>query len=325
MGEILSQDEVNALLQAVDDGGLSAGGGAPGEGGRGGIRTVNLTRLQWSVEGRLPGLRPLVDRLARSLRTSFATFFGQLPEVTARGAEMLRYETMLARLEPPVSLQLFRMTPLRGQGMLVVSPALVGAFLQVVFGGDPGRATPVPAREFSTIELRALERLGSRVLGDLRDAFAPLEPIEFSFVRSEANPQFAAVAGPQDLMLVIELGVAVNGCDDGRIRVHLPYASLEPVRARLQATTESAPPLADADWAARIRANVAEAEVEVSAELGRHRMSMRDVLAMAVGDVVPLGTGREGPVLVRVAGRPHFLGAPGIAGGRNAVRITQAI
>jgi len=324
MGEILSQDEVNALLQAVDDGGLPAGGAAAA-GGRGGIRTVNLTRLQWSVEGRLPGLRPIVDRLVRSIRTSLATFFGQLPQVTARGAQMVRYETVLARLESPVSLQLFRLTPLRGQGLLVVTPPLVGAFLQVAFGGDPGRPTPVPTREFSAIELRALERLGTRVLQDLREAWAPIEPIEFSFVRSEPNPQFAAIAGPQDLMLVIELGVEVNGCEDGRVRIHLPYASLEPVRARLQATAESPPPLADADWAARLRANVAEAEVQVSAELGRHRMTMREVLAMAVGDLVPLGTGREGPVLVRVAGRPHFLGAPGIAAGRNAVRVTQAI
>ena len=324
MGEILSQDEVNALLQAVDDGGLPAGT-PPGDGGRGGVRSVNLTRLQWSVEGRLPGLRPIIDRLVRSLRTSLATFFGQIPAVTARGSQMVRYETVLARLEPPVSLQLFRLVPLRGQGMLVVTPPLVGAFLQVAFGGDPTRSTPVAAREFSAIELRALERLGTRVLQDLREAWAPVEPIECAFVRSEPNPQYAGVGGPQDLMLVVEIGVAVDGCEDGCIRIHVPHASLEPIRARLQATVEAAPMAADADWGAHLRANLARAEVEVSAELGRQRMTMREVLGLAVGDVVSLGTGREGPVLVRVEGRPHFLGAPGVAGGHNAVRITETI
>src|SRR5712691_8277216 len=241
MGEILSKDEVDALLQAVDDGGLPAGVPAA-DGGRGGVRTVNLTRLQWSVEGRLPGLKPLVDRLVRSLRTSLATFFGQIPTVTARGAQMVRYETVLGRLEPPVNLQLFRLTPLRGQGMLVVTPPLVGAFLQVVFGGDPGRRTPVPAREFSAIELRALERLGTRVLQDLREAWAPVHPVECAFVRSEPTPQFAGVAGPQDLMLVVEIGVAVDGCEDGCLRIHVPHASLEPIRGRLQATAEATAP-----------------------------------------------------------------------------------
>jgi flagellar motor switch protein FliM len=324
MGEILSQDEVNALLQAVDDGGIPAGDTAA-DGGRGGVRTVNLTRLQWSVEGRLPGLKPIVDRLMRGLRTSLATFFGQIPTITPRGAQMLRYESVLARLEPPFSLQLFRMAPLRGQGMLLMTPPLVGAFLQVVFGGDPNRRTPIPAREFSAIELRALERMAIRVLQDLREAWAPVEPIEFAFVRSESDPQFLGVAGPQDLMLVIEFGVAVDGCEDGSIHIHVPQASLEPIRSRLQATAEDTTQTRDASWDARLRANVAEAEVELSAELGRHCMTMREVLALAVGDVVTLGTGREGPVLVRVEGQPHFLGAPGVAGGRNAVRITETL
>jgi flagellar motor switch protein FliM len=323
MGEILSQDEVNALLQAVDDGGIPAGEPS-GEGRRGGIRTVNLTRLEWSVEGRLPGLKPIVERLVHGLRTSLAGFFGQIPAVTARGVQMLRYDAALARVEPPVHLQLFRLSPLRGQGMLLVTPPLAACFLQVAFGGDPAKSTPVAAREFSAIELRALERLGARVLQDLHQAWAPVEPIDFAFVRSETNPQFAAVAGPQDLMLAIEIGVGVDGCEDGCVRVYLPHASLEPIRSRLQAAGARAP-VVDPDWNARLRTNVAAARVEVSAELGRTRMTMREVLAMAVGDVVSLGTGRDGPVLVRVEGRPHYFGAPGIAGGHNAVRITETL
>jgi flagellar motor switch protein FliM len=322
MGEILSQDEVNALLQAVDDGGLPAG--ATAEGGRGGVRAVDLTKIKWSAEGRLPGLKPVVDRLARSLRTSLATFFGQMPAVTAHASQMLRYETVLAQLQPPLSLQLFRLAPLRGQGMLVVTQPLVGAFLQAVFGGDPSRQVPVPAREFSAIEQRALERLAIRVLLDVRDAWAPVEALDCGFVRSETNPQFAGLAAPQDLVLVIELEVALPGCEDGMLRLHVPHASLEPLRARLQASA-GAERQPDADWGARLRARLVEAEVEVSAELGRQRMTMRDVLGLAVGDVVSLGTGREGPVLVRVAGRPRFLGAPGIAGGHNAVRVTETI
>src|SRR4051794_18540118 len=129
MGEILSQDEVTALLQAVDDGGIPAGAGADAR--RGGIRTVNLTRLEWSVEGRLPGLKPIVERLVHGLRTSLAGFFGQIPSVTARGVQMLRYDAVLARVERPVHLQLYRLAPLRGQGMLVVTPPLAACFLQV--------------------------------------------------------------------------------------------------------------------------------------------------------------------------------------------------
>jgi flagellar motor switch protein FliM len=71
-----------------------------------------------------------------------------------------------------------------------------------------------------------------------------------------------------------------------------------------------------------MRALLAGAELEVAAELGTRRMRVRDVLALAPGDVIPLGTGRDGPVLVRVEGRARFVGAPGMSGGSNAVRVT---
>ncbi len=323
MGEILSQDEVTALLQAVDDDGLP-GGGQPGAAHHSAVRTLDLTNLQWSVDGRLPGVKPVVDRFARSLRTSLATFFGQIPNVTARPTQMVKYGAIVESLVQPVSLQLFRMAPLRGQGMLMVTPPLVGSLLQAFFGGDPSRKTPVPTREFSAIEVRVLERFGARVLQDLREAWSPLETVECTLQRFETNPRFAGIAGAQDPVLVIAFGVEFEGCEDGSITVYIPNTTLDPVRARLQ-TAGDAERLPDAVWSERLRAALADAQVEVSAELGSHRMTMREVLGLAVGDVVPLGTGREGPVVVRVAGRSRFLAAPGLANGHNAVRVTATL
>jgi flagellar motor switch protein FliM len=324
MAEILSQDEVNALLQAVDDGDLPAGAGATGEGPRA-VRTIDLTNLPWTVEGRLPGLKPVVDRFARGLRTSLATFVGQLPNVTVRATHIVKYTAVLERLPQPAGLQIFRMAPLRGHGMLVVSPSLLASLLQVFFGGSPNRRTPLPAREFSPIELRVIERLGTRVLAELREAWVGVETLDVSPVRIETNPRFAAIAGAQDPVLVSEFGVEFEGCDDGSLAVYLPNAMLDPLRGRLQVTAnaDEAPP--DAAWSERLRGALAEATVEISAELGSHRMTMREVLGLAVGDVVSLGTGREGPVLVRVAGRPRFQAAPGVAGGHNAVRVTGTL
>jgi flagellar motor switch protein FliM len=323
MGEILSQDEVTALLQAVDDGGLPEGQASSGE-GRSAVRALDLANLQWSVEARFPGLKPLVDRFGRALRSSLATFLGRLPNVSPRPAQMVKYGTIVESLVPPVSLQIFRMAPLPGHGMLVATPPLVAALLQAFFGGDPGHKTPVQSHEFSAIELRALERLGGKVLRDLREAWAPVETLDCALVRSEADPRFAAIAGAQDLVLVIDVGVECQGCEDGRLMVYIPNAALEPVRSRLQATGD-AEPIADPAWSERLRAALAGAAVEVSAELGSHRMTMHEVLNLAVGDVIPLGTGREGPVIVRVEGRARFFGAPGVASGHNAVRVTAAI
>src|SRR5262245_41709406 len=324
MGDILSQDEVDALLRAVEDGGVPTGGAAGGRGPTS-VRTIDLTNLECSVEARLPGLRPLADRLARAMRTSLATCFGQIPQVAPRAVQLIKFGLFVERLPTPVSLQLFRLAPLRGQGMLVVSPALVGALLQVFFGGDPRRKSPPPTRQFSAIEQRVLERLARRLLGDLRDAFAMVADLECAFVRAETNPRFAATAAPHDMVLVLELGVQVEGCEDGSLTVCMPIASLDPVRARLQSAGEVAEEAPDAAWSERLRAALAQAKVEVTAELGTRRLSMREVLALRVGDVISLGTGREGPVVVRVEGRARFVGAPGVSGGQNAVRVTATV
>jgi flagellar motor switch protein FliM len=321
---ILSQDEVNALLKGVADGAIPTGAASEGD-ARGGVRTLDLTSQERSVRGRLPGLELVVDRFVRQLRVALGGFFGQLPGVSVRSLELVKFGGFVERLPQPVSLQLFRLAPLRGLGMLVVGAPLVGGLLEVFFGGTPGRKTNVPAREFSALEQRILERLGARVLQEFRAAWTPVEAIECGLVRCETNPRFASIVGPQDLVLVFDMGIDVEGCEEAGLTLCVPNASLDPLRPRLEASGPGDGDAPDAAWARGLRAALAQAEVELSAELGTHRMPLRAVLGLKVGDLIPLGTGREGPVVVRVAGRPRFLGSPGVSGGNNAVRVTGSV
>ena len=322
MSDILSQDEVNALLKGVADGAIPAGSDAGGV--RGGVRTLDLTNQEVTLRGRLPGLERVGDRLARNLRRALATLFSQMPEVRVSALELERLPTFMSRLPQPMSLQLFRMAPLRGQGMLVVHPGLAAGLLETLFGGNRTRSTPLGARDFSAIEQRVLERLGAQVLRAFAEAWRPVEPVECTFVRSETNPQYAAIVGAQDLVVRIDVDVVLDGREDGRLSLCFANAALDPLRARLRRAQagEEASGTAEATWGERLRAALADAECEVSAELGSHLMSLRDVLELRTGDLIPLRTGREGPVVVRVAGRARFLGAPGVASGSNAVRVT---
>lgn len=325
MAEILSQDEVDALLKAVDEGAVPPST----TGHRGGVRTIDLTNQERSLRGRLAGLDMVVDRLARELQSSLASFLGQVPRVAAHAADLVKFATFTARLAPPVALQIFRLTPLRGHGMLAIGAPLAAAVLESVFGRPPGRRPAPLSREFSLLEQRVLERLGGRVLADLAEAWRPLLPLEPRHVRSETNPLFAAIAAPEDLVLDIELAVACEGADEATLAVCIPNGALDPIRDALarvpQGGDADAEPRADGEWRRRLEQALAAAPIEVGVELGRRPMSLREVLALTVGDVVPLGTGREGPVTVRIGGRARFLGAPGVAGGHHAVRITGRV
>jgi flagellar motor switch protein FliM len=322
MSQILSPEEVNALLKGVADGEIGAGGaGSPPRG----VRMVDLTSQERNLRGRLPGLELVLDRFVRALRPSLGAFFGRIPDVTVNALEVVKLGRLTERLTRPMSLQLFRMLPLRGHGMVVLREPLVGTLLQVFFGGSLARKAPVADRELSAIEQRALERFGTRVLADLREAWRPIAELDLALLRSETNPAFASIAGPQDLIVQLDLRVVAAGAEEATLSICIPNASLEPLRTRLQATPGEANEPPAAAWGERLRTVLADAELEVAAELGTRRMSVREVVALAPGDVIPLGTGREGPVVVRVEGRPRFVGAPGMSGGSNAVRVTARV
>jgi flagellar motor switch protein FliM len=322
VSQLLTQDEINALIKGVADGSIPAGAGSAASGA---VRTLDLTSQERSLRGRLPGLERVLDRFVRQLRVSLGAFFGQLPTVAPAALELVKLASVVERLPSPVSLQLFRLTPLRGAGLLVLPPSLVGPLLQVFFGGSASRKTAIPAREFSTIEQRVLERVGARVLHDFASAWTPVQPLDCTLVRTETDPRFVQIVGAQDLVVMIEVRVEIEGCEEASLTILVPNGTLDPVRPKLLGTGTVDAEATDNAWGARLRDAVVAAEIEVSAELGSARLPLRTVLALGVGDLVTLGTGRDGPVLVRIAGRPRYLASPGVSGASNAVRVIGVV
>jgi flagellar motor switch protein FliM len=323
MSNILSQDEVDALLKGVNEGAVPTD--AAGGGGRSGVQTLDLTSQERNLRGRVPGLELMMDRFTKGLRASLGTFFGTLPNVAVAAMELRKFGGFMQRVQPPASMQLFRMAPLRGQGMLVASPGLVATLLQISFGGRPQRRIAIEGREISAIEVRVIERLATRVLQDFSEAWRPVAAVDFAFQRSESNPRFAAIAAAQDLTFVIDMTIEIEGVDEAGVSLCIPNAALDPIRRQLQVSLGADTDAPGESWGDRWREMISAAELDVLAELGTTRMALGAVLALKVGDVVPLGTGRDGPILVRVEGRPRFLGAPGISGGHHAVRVTGRI
>jgi flagellar motor switch protein FliM len=259
------------------------------------------------------------------MRTTLSGVLGRLPSVEPTTLELVRFADITAGLVAPASVQLFRMPPLKGQGMLVVSPSLAALLLEASLGGDAGRRTPLRAREFSALEQRLLERLGTRVLDDLRAAWRPLVPVDFAFVALARGAALATVAAPPDVMLLIELAIVVEAEEAASLRICIPNASLDPIRGALEATPERDAGPRLPGWSDALRELLAPTEVEIVAELGTQRMRLGEVLGLRAGDVLTLRTGRDGPVIVRVEGQAVFVGAPGVARGSNAVRITANV
>lgn len=316
MSDALSQDEVDALLRGLADGEVPADAD---RGARGEARRYDLIGEERLVARRFPALDLVHERLARRLRRSLGSFIGSPPTIELAPLQMVKFGTFRNRLPTPSSLHLFTMAPLRGQALMVVSPPLAFGIVDRVFGGAGRTPASLAAREYSAIETQMIQRLVTRALADLSEAWAPVHGLMCTFVRSELNPASVAICAPGDMMLVLDLRCELGG-NASTLTLAVPYAMLEPLRGKLgepQANTHGP----DRDWLGALTRVVRDTAVLVSAELGTRELATREVLQLKVGDVLTLGTRGDDPLDLKVEGVSLLAGVPGVSRGNNAVRI----
>ncbi len=316
MSETLSQDEVSALLRGLADGDVPTEEAAPADGT---IRPYDLVGEERIVARRFQALDLVRERLVRRLKLSFAGVLGTPPEIDARGLEMLKFSTFRNRLETPANLHLFTMAPLRGQAVVVVSSTLAYGLVDKVFGGL-GR---VPAggarREYSAIEMQIIQRVVQHALADFTEAVTSLHPMTCAFVRSETNPISVAICQPTDPVLVMPFACDL-GLGPSALTIAIPFAMLEPIKAKLGAP-EAEEPGPDASWVSALGAGVLATQVTMSVELGTVELTARDFLALKVGDLLTVDTRADDPLTICVEGVRVLTGAPGVSRGNNAVRV----
>ena len=318
MSDTLSQDEVDALLKGISEGDIPADDVAPDSGE---IRSYDILGEERSAARQFPGLPLIHDRFTRTLRNSLGALLGGTAAVEVAAVEGLRFSALRRRLEPDVPVCLFRLSPLRGQGLAAFAPTLIFQLIDRIFGGAGSAPARSEQREYSTLEISVLGRVLDSILAEYALAWAPVAEMECHFVRAEVNPGLVSIAGPDDMVLVIELSCDL-GCGAAPIRLAIPYGTLEPLRAGLSAMMHHGGG-ADLEWTAVMTDAVHEAAVEISAELGRTRIRASEVLSLGVGDVLRLETRGGDPLDVRVEGEALMQGIAGMSRGQNAVRIER--
>jgi flagellar motor switch protein FliM len=322
MSQILSQEEVNALLKGVSEGSVTTEGGQQSPPS---VRRCDLTRQERALYGRMPGLDRVFDVFVRLLRTTMEGQLGEIGGVTLGGIELLRYGSWVRRSTPPVSIHLFRLPPLPSNGLVVLSPALAAAALEAAFGGKIRRQTLIEGREYSSIETRVLQRFVARVLNDFREAWESIQPLDIAIVRSESNPAHAVVATEEAVVMVADVRILVEADEGLKLDICVPYAALDSIRSKLTGDVETLMEERGPGWGRQLRGRIEDVEVGLSVELGHCTLPLRSILRLKVGDVLTLDAGKEDPVLVRVEQLPKFHAVPGLAHDGYAVRVVDRV
>jgi len=284
MSDFLSQDEVDSLLRGVtgesDDSGKDA---VPAEG----VRPYNLATQERIVRGRMPTMEIINERFARLLRISMFNFIRRTAEISVGQVRVVKFSEFIRNLPVPTNLNLVQAKPLRGHGLFIFDPNLVFMVVDTMFGGDGRFHTRVEGREFTQTEHRIIQNLLSVVFESYGKAWESVYQLEFEFIRSEMNPQFANVATPNEIVVVTTFEIEFNGVG-GSIHILMPYSMIEPIREYLYSTMQGDHMVADKRWLHMLTRQIQSADVEIVARLGHADVTVDQVIKMRVGDVIPL-------------------------------------
>ena len=318
--DILSQDEIDALLHGVDGGKVETGTDVPPQDGV--ARGYDLASNDRIVRGRMPTLEMINDRFARFLRTTIFNLLRRTAEISVGGVQTIKFSQYAHSLLVPTSLNMVRIRPLRGTGIVVFDPKLVFTLVDNFFGGDGRFYTKIEGRDFTPTERRVIQMLLMQVLKDLKEAWQMVADVEFEYLSSEMNPQFANIVSPTEVVVVSTFHVELEG-GGGDIQLTVPYATIEPLRELLMAGIQSDRKEVDDRWPQALRHEVRAATVELEATLTETDITLGDLLNLQPGDVIPIDMPKV--VTARVDGVPVLNGQFGMSRGNFAIKVAERI
>ena len=315
----LSQDEVDALLKGVtgeiDD--------SPAEDADSSIaRPYNLATQERIVRGRMPTLEIINERFARLLRIGLYNFLRRQVEISVGPVKVSKYSEFIRNLVVPTNLNLVHFKPLRGTALMIFNPDLVFLMVDNLFGGDGRFHTRVEGRDFTQTEHRIIQRVLNIVFEAYAKSWEPIYPVEFEFVRSEMNTQFANIATPNEVVVNITFAIEL-GQVSGEMHFCMPYSMIEPIKDLLTSSLQAENLEVDKRWVRLMRQQIQLAEVELVADLGTSPISLRDIVNMKVGDVIPLDIPKT--VEAKVDGIPVMECAYGKFNGQYTLRVEKLL
>ena len=284
MSDFLSQDEVDSLLKGVT--------GEPdeveaAEEPAGTVRPYNLGSQERIVRGRMPTMEILNERFARLFRIALFNLIRRTAEISVGPIRVQKFSEFLRNLPIPANINIVQAKPLRGNGLFIFDPNLVFLVIDNMFGGDGRFHTRVEGREFTQTEQRIIQQLLTTVFESYNKAWQAIYSLQFEFVRSELNPQFANIATPNEVVVTTTFEIEFSGVG-GAFHVLLPYSMIEPIRELLYSTMQGDHMVVDKRWLRTLSKQVQSAEIELTAILGHTQVKFEQILEMRNGDFIPL-------------------------------------
>ncbi|TQV75351.1 flagellar motor switch protein FliM [Aliikangiella marina] len=319
MSDLLSQDEIDALLHGVDDGDIDVEEESldPSV-----ARPYDFSSQDRIVRGRMPTLEMVNERFARHMRISLFNMMRRSAEISVNGIQMIKFSEYIHSLFVPTSLNMVRIKPLRGTALFTLEAKLVFIMVDNFFGGDGRFHAKIEGREFTPTERRIIQLFLKQAFVDLKEAWSPVMKVDFEYLDSEVNPALATIVSPSEVVCVCSFNIELDG-GGGNFHVTMPYSMLEPIREKLDAGIQSDRDDVDERWTDALREEILTAKVELSSSLVETEVSLKDVMEFKEGDIIPIDMPEQ--VTLSAGDMPCFRAKFGTSNGYMAVKIDEEI
>jgi len=318
--DILSQDEVDALLNGMGGDEIETDVEPIEDDGT--AREYSFGNEDRIIRGRMPTLEMINERFGRYLRISLFNMLRRSAEISVSGVQVMKFSEYIHTLFVPTSLNIIHIHPLRGTALIVFEPKLVFSILDNYFGGEGRFQARIEGREFTSTELRVINMVLQLCFTDLTEAWSPVMDMEFEFVNHEVNPQFANIVSPSEVVVISTFHIEIEG-GGGDIHITLPYSMIEPIRALLDTGIQSDSSSDDGRWSKAMREEVLHADLDLSAEFARLEMSLKKILSLQSGDILPIEMPKS--IIAKAEGVPMFNATFGEHKGKSALKVLNKI
>ena len=320
MDEILSQEEVDALLKGIQEGDVETEKGVEPSG----VKSYDFTGQEKIVRGRMPTLDIANERLARNFRLSLSAAIRRMVDITNVNVTITKFYDFMRGVPFPSSINIFKMEPLRGFGLLVFDAQMIFSLIEFFFGGTGKTYYKPEGREFTPIEQKIIHKVVMMFFDDMEEAWRAIYPMKPLYVRAEMNPQFVNIVTPVDVVIKVEFVLEVEG-KQCKAYLCIPYGTVEPIKEKLYSAFSADRDELDMKWLDRLKDRLKEIPVTITGELGKVKLDISRVVDLKVDNLIMLDRRVDEDIDILVEGSRKFTGKFGIYRGAMAVKVNKVL
>ena len=324
MADILSQEEIDALLEAVeDDGAAEVLEDTSAVLDQRQITLYDFKRPNRVSKEQLRAFRGIHDKMARSLASQISSIMRSIVEIQLHSVDQMTYGEFLMSLPSPTSFNVFSMKPLDGSGILEINPAIAFPMVDRLLGGkgDPYEAN----REFTDIELNLMDTILRIIMGTLKEVWGPVIDMYPAIETKESSPNVVQIVAQNEIVVMVVMELVI-GHSSGMMNICYPVISLESILNKLASRdfllSETS---AKKSRNKELKALMGGAKVYLNAFLGSAELSLRELLSLEKGDIVRLDRPADDKAVINADGKDRFIGKIGLKRFRKSIEVTEIL